>query len=161
MQPVFIFSNNQKQLKDFCKTAFLHDIKAENEFFSHKTLDIHTSTIPVDILSKKAIIVFLDVTENFCEMQIEKGAVCLVESGNKTAMQILADNKNTAIVCGGPQDTVSFSSIHEKKISVCLQRNIKSVSGKRIEPSECIYNTNGDESIGTVLLAAALNMVLG
>ena len=75
MQPVFIFSNNQKQLKDFCKTAFLHDIKAENEFFSHKTLDIHTSTIPVDILSKKAIIVFLDVTENFCEMQIEKGAL--------------------------------------------------------------------------------------
>lgn len=160
MQPVFIFSSNAEQLKSFCKIAFSHNVKSENEFFSHKTLDIHITNSPFNILSKNAVVVFLDITDVFNEMQIEKGAICIVESGNKTAMQILANNKNTAIICGGPQDTISFSSIHEKNIAVCLQRSIKSVGGKKIEPCEYIYATSGDESIGTVLLAAALSIVL-
>ncbi len=160
MQPVFIFSSNQEQLKSFCQTAFSHNITSQNQFFSHKTLDIHTSNLPINILAKKAVVVFLDVQDNFTGMQIAKSTVCIVESNNKTAMKILANNKNTAIVCGGPQDTISFSSIHEKKVAICLQRSIKSVGGKKIEPCEYIFTTNGDESLGTVLLSAALKMVL-
>ncbi len=159
MQTVFVFSTNANELKSFCKSAFGRHLCGKDEFFHYKTLDVHIASRALDIHSKKAIIIFLDVDESFEKMQVENGAICIVESGNKNAMSLLARNKCSAIVCGGPHDTISFSSIQNDSIVICQQRCIHTIDGKKIEPCEYIFTPSEDMSIGTALLVAALKTV--
>ncbi len=161
LQSVFIFSNDKKQLNIFCKNSFNKTFKGKNLFFSYKSLNIHISDVPIDLFSKNSVVIFLDVSKEFEDMYIEKDSLCIVESENHTAMKILAKNKATAIVCGNNKtDTISLSSIKENGIIVCQQRIIKTVYGKHIEPCEFAYNASVLSSIPTVLLSAALSIVI-
>ena len=89
-------------------------------------------------------------------------AVIIANALNKEQMEILSHRNNNVITCGNLiMDTVSYTSITDEEITVCLGRTVVSLDGKDIQPFEKPVHIHGDDRIYPVLAASALRIFLG
>ena len=73
----------------------------------------------------------------------------------------LLDNLNLMLITYGHNQkaTVTTSSIGENKAMICLQRNIKNIYGKDIEPQEIELDIEEDVSDDAIMELAILNLL--
>lgn len=83
----------------------------------------------------KKIIIFSSNTHK-ANVTIPKNSICICNSSNKKALDMLIGKDVTVITCGMQKsDTVTFSSM-EGDYLISLQREICDINGKTIEPLE-------------------------
>lgn len=74
--------------------------------------------------------------------------ITIVNSSNKVALNYLSKQQLEAISCStSSKDTVSISSLDENKATLTLLRNVKSISGKVIEPNDYIVPINAKKNL--------------
>jgi hypothetical protein len=92
-------------------------------------------------INSAGIIVFqsdLVITE---DLKINGNAVCVINSSNKNNKEYICSNSLPTVTCGlSDKDTFTISGISEEQAAVSLQRPIKTLSGKMIEPCEFVIN---------------------
>lgn len=92
-------------------------------------------------INSPGIIVFqsdLVITE---DLKIDGDAVCVINSSNKNNKEYICSNSLPTVTCGlSEKDTFTISGISEDQVAVSLQRTIKTLSGKMIEPCEFVIN---------------------
>lgn len=99
-----------------------------------------------------------DISENSV-LEIPDNYIGIVYSGDSTALQLLQKNNITTITCGMSNlDTIILSSAKERTASVCVQREIITLSGKIIEVGE--YPIRLKNKITDYALLAAIGILL-
>ena len=91
-----------------------------------------------------------------------KNIVGIVYSSDKAALQLFKDTNISVITCGmAEEDTISLSSIKDDSAIVSINRKIKSLKGKIIEPQEHKLNINAPLNDYSLLVATALVLSSG
>ena len=86
--------------------------------------------------------------------------VPVFQADNSTAARILKNTECAAISCGmSSQDTVSISSITDRKICLSLQREIETLHGCKIDEGEIILHTE-QKCTPFVAAAACVSLLL-
>ena len=109
----------------------------------------------------KGILLFFSEPPRNTQLNLSNRLLGLCETSNKTALQLLMNNGNPVITYGlASTDTVTASSFSETTTQIALQREIRTLSGQKLEPFEfSLYNEN--YSLSTRLLLGALQITLG
>lgn len=161
MQPIIVFYSDKRELAEFTNGAFGKRIE-KNTFFTYKNLDILTTDNPTDIKNPFTVTVLLELNEKFKDTYLDKNGLYIVESDNTAALELLAKNGASAVVCGSsPLCTVSLSSVQNGYVSISLQRTVTAYDGKKTEPQEYRQKINSHGSLNTVLLVATFLAVVG
>ena len=101
----------------------------------------------------KKIIIFSSNTHK-TNVTIPKNSICICNSSNKKALDMLIGKDVTVITCGMQKsDTVTFSSM-EGDYLISLQREICDIKGKVIEPLEFSSLFKAADSTSLLLLNA-------
>lgn len=68
---------------------------------------------------------------------VPEGFFCVMSSVSACAARILRDSRATAITCGtGSRDTLSLAALEPDFAAVSLQRNLRTLGGKLLEPRD-------------------------
>ncbi len=115
-----------------------------------------------EIQIEKGIAVFLTNTERFLNQKLPVGIIGICEENNNNALEILRQNKVSAICCGlGSKNSITLSSIGSDYLYTCLQRTIQSNNGKIIEQGEFKIKLNKDYLPFSVMASAATLLLEG
>ena len=99
-----------------------------------------------------------EISENSI-LEIPDNYIGVVYSGDSTALRLLQKNNITAITCGMSNlDTLILSSVGDNTASVCVQRQIITLSGKVIEAGD--YPIRLKDKITDYALLAAIGILL-
>ena len=105
------------------------------------------------------IIVMIGEAGKSCVLDIPKSFMGIAYSKDLGSLELLKNNDITTLTCGMSSDnTIILSSVGENTASVCLQRSIKTLDGKIIEPQE--YPVHLVEKITDYALMAAFGILL-
>lgn len=103
------------------------------------------------------IFVFDEDTEIIIPDILCENAVAIINSSSRNQISQFVNTNISVITCGSSQkDTFTYSSYTDDKIVVSLQRSIKSISGKIIEPFELPVLNNEKNNIFSVLAYIAV-----
>lgn len=92
-------------------------------------------------IHSSGIIVFQSDSVVTEDLKIDGDAVCVINSSNKNNSEYICSNSIPTVTCGlSDKDTFTISGISEDQAAVSLQRPIKTLSGKIIEPCEFVIN---------------------
>ena len=128
-------------------------IKILNRLLSFLKTDVQT-----EIFSKK----FADIAivRTAADAERVNAGILLVNSDDKNLTAALSGKNRKIITCGfSSRSTVTLSSVSEKCFVVCLQRSVKSISGKTLSPLEIPVELCGlefDEISILMMITAAL-----
>ena len=149
MIPIVVFSGGKviEQLKrameDFFTVSIISD--RQIQLFSSSELLIVQSTKSDIYVECNGVLVILDQ----CDANIEKfsGFAVIVDNIKKSPLIASVNEKAQYITCGmSGRDTINFSSIDEREVSVSLMRDIKDINGNIIEPFEVSISSKSDIS---------------
>ncbi len=161
MRPIIVFYTDKQELSEFTSGAFGKKID-KNTFFTHNNLDVLITDNPTDIKTPFAVTVFLGLGENFKGTHLDRNGLYIVDSDDTTALELLAANGASAVVCGSSAlCTVSLSSIQNGYVSISLQRAVTTYDGRKTEPQEYRQKIDSHGSLNTILLVAAFLAVIG
>lgn len=110
------------------------------------TTDIGNQTQTITIEDTKTnefneVVVFRSDFNNLKAFDICTNAVCVVNSCSKNNIEYICKSGMNAVTCGlSDKDTFTISGISEEQAAVSLQRTLKTVSGKTIQPCEYVFN---------------------
>lgn len=87
----------------------------------------------------------------------------LIINSDSVDWNVIKKEEPLAIITYGyhSKDTVTFSSLTEKNIQICLQRNIPIEKGEWIEPQEISLNKNKNDQIEDLLVYGILKILYG
>lgn len=110
------------------------------------------------IEDSKGIVIFISPNGLNNDIVIPKSFVAITESDNQTALSILLNNETKTITCGmSSTDTLTLSSISDDTRTICLQRELETLSGKTVEPFEfSIKNCFSTDEFGLLAARAVL-----
>lgn len=106
-------------------------------------LIIETDTLKF-IESSNTIVLFKNSINQDIDLKIENNTKIIVFSQNSKAINFLSKSKLQNIITFGYRstDSITASSFNDTKKIICLQRQIKSISNKIIDPFEfCVKET--------------------
>lgn len=108
-------------------------------------LIVETNTIKF-IESSNTIIIFKNIISNDIDFEIKNKVKIIVFSQNAKAITFLSNAKLQNIITFGYKstDTLTASSFNNKKKMISLQREIKAINGKIIEPFEFSVKEKGE-----------------
>lgn len=115
---------------------------------------INVSGISIKDSSKKIVLLAQSYYKN---INIRAKDICIVNSTDKKALQILKDCNSPVVTCGfNSSDTITFSSLSKENI-VALQRSIETTKGNILEPNEfksmvTTQNNNNELMLNALLL---------
>lgn len=96
------------------------------------------------------------------QLSVSQRVVSIVNEGNEKALHMLKNSLVPTLTCGmSPKDTLTLSSISESSAVVSLQREIKDLSNKVIEPCEIKINIEDRFSDYELLSACAILLLAG
>ena len=137
----------------FSKKESILISKDKINIFGKKYL-INFSGIPIKNSSRKIVLLAKDFYEG---IDITDEDICIVNSTDKKALQILKKCNSPVITCGfNSSDTLTFSSLSKDTI-VSLQRGVETSQEKKLEPNEfksmfTTQNKNNELLINALLL---------
>lgn len=165
MQTVFIMCD-----KNSSTYSQIIEILKEYNFSiidDNKAILNHGSKVAVKITSQKQItttdsLLLVLNSKSFTLPKFIGNIKVICESANIKALNFLKNSEMSVIIVGTSKtDTVTFSSISTTKALISVQRSIKNINGKIIEPCEISVNFKRKYSNSAVICAAALLLVLG
>lgn len=113
-------------------------------------------------INKGAVVFMPDIPVFKNNFHAPEHFYAIVDPSNEEAIEIIRKNNMQAITCGLSQkDTFTFSSIDQDKAVVSLQRELFSLDGGYVEPSEipvCFHKMDSDYG---VLSSIAVLMLSG
>ncbi len=93
---------------------------------------------------------------------VSGNVTALADSNCPDQLVKLAEKKIRTVACGlSSKDTVTFSSFHENRVSVSLQRTVKRPDGKVVEPMEVTLELGFPYNPLSVLFYTAAVMICG
>ena len=114
-----------------------------------------------DININKGVVIIADQNKRLKNVKLSKSLTGICSDENLTALNIFKKNCLPIITCGmGSKNTVTVSSISEKSLMLSLQRNIRDINGKVIEPLEIKAEKKG-ESFFPIMAAETAKLILG
>lgn len=114
-----------------------------------------TKEIEVD-----SAIVILKEDCTFCPKIVSKNSVIIAFSENEKQISSLAKITQPTITCSGQKSTISFSSNSDDSAVITLNRAIKSLSGRIIEPLEFPISVDGKSSLYSLMALTAVQLTL-
>lgn len=91
-----------------------------------------------------------------------KNAVCITDSSNKAALNILKNSECCVIGCSmSGRDTLTISCITDENKLISLQRNIRTLDGDTAEPCEIKIFSSADMPAFTALAVCAVYILCG
>ena len=131
----------------------------ENQIFFLKENAIQNLTnikFSIILIGKK-------ITKNNTEFKaiIEKSDYLIFNTDIKENMELL-DNLTLNLITYGfnSKATITTSSVEEQKMLICLQRGIKNLQGKMLEPQEIEIQTNQEVSSYALMEFISLKVLL-
>lgn len=108
------------------------------------------------------ILVFKNSFKYQNDNYIPKTFTPILDFQNKSAISVLKGSDNIAITCGtSPKATLSIASLDLSGAVVSLQRDIKAISSKIIEPHDFRIKTKGDIGVYPLLAVCAVLLISG
>lgn len=139
MIPIVVFSSSKvaeqlkKAMEDFFTVSIISD--RQTQLFTSSELLIVQRTKNGISVEGDGVLAILGQ----CEANIENfsGFAVITDNVKRTPPIASVNEKTQYITCGmSGMDTVNFSSIDEREVSVSLMRDIKDIHGNIIEPFE-------------------------
>ena len=123
-------------------------------------LIIDTDVMPITQIGMKDIMIFKNEIPDLLNITLPKMFCAVVESTNTNAISLLNNSKIEVVTCGlSNKDTLTFSSAIEDRIVISLQRSLKNVFEKIIEPNEIPMNLP-DDIDRYAILSAVVTLIL-
>ena len=143
-------AKNENRLKHVFKEAssvsrifYLHETNIDNV----KNIKFETILIGKEIEDKK------EQVRNL----VQHAKYLILNSDRKENVAILENLKLNLITYGfGSKCTITASSIEDEQVMICLQRGVKSPSGKMLEPQEFKLKIETEVDTYTIMEEAAL-----
>lgn len=135
-----------KEASSTSRTFYLHEANIDNV----KNIKFETILIGKEIEEKK------EQVRNL----VQNAKYLILNSDRKENVAILENLNLNLITYGfGSKCTITASSIEEEQVMVCLQRGIKSPSGKMLEPQEIEMKLEQEGDSYTSMEEAALMLL--
>ena len=139
----------------FCSGNSLYETGCGKSVYIWRTDVLHS-------LGAEDCIIVLGENVNTVPSFLPHSALIIANALNKEQMEILSHRNNNVITCGNlVMDTVSYTSITDEEITVCLGRAVVLPDGTEIQPFEKPVRKSSDDRIYPVLAASALRIALG
>ena len=124
------------------------------QLISSKILPIFKSSNPIIIFKNSC-----KLTSPSCN--IPDGSICILDPQNINAINHLSNKNITAISCGtSNKDTINIASLSFPKAVISLQRTIKNIHNKSVEPKDIILDLKAEYNTYSILSACALILLL-
>ena len=121
---------------------------------------LDTELLPSTQIGSKDIMIFKNEIPSLVNIFLPKIFCAVVESTNKKAISLLNDSVTEVVTCGmSNKDTFTVSSVIDDRIVISLQRTIKNVHEKIVEPIEVPINLSS-EIDQIALLSAVIALIL-
>lgn len=121
-----------------------------------------SKTKPCKLRLNKAAVIFCVKNDKFKNQLLPKGVIGICEENDRIALEIMAKSDTPVITCGMNQkNTVTLSSLNGNVWLISLQRNIYSLSGKKIVPSEFKIKLKKQYNPFSVLAAVTVLLMNG
>ena len=147
MIPIVVFSSVKvaeqlkKGLEDFFSVSLISERRTE--LYTNSELLILQSYKTDISLDCDGILVLLDRSE--VNIESFSGFAVIIDGLISSPKITSVDEKTQYITCGmSGRDTVNFSSIYEREVSVSLMRDIKDIYGNTVEPFEVSITSKTD-----------------
>ena len=115
-----------------------------------------------EILLNKGIVVFTEKSHHFKEQKLPIGIIGVCEENDRSAFEILKNNRNAVITCGiNNKNTITLSSIGENTLLATLQRSIYDIGGNFLEPCEFKITLSENYSPFSVMSATVILLYHG
>ncbi len=114
-----------------------------------------------DITLDKGIIIMTDEGKCFQSLKLNKDIIGICSDTNSSALSLFKRNGLPIITCGtGSKNTLTVSSIREKSLMLSLQRSIKDLKGRIIEPLEIKTECDAEDCF-SVMAVTAVRLIYG
>jgi len=114
-----------------------------------------------DVSINNGIIIITDKSKCFNKLKLNNDIIGICSDENSEALSFFKKNGLPIITCGtGNKNTVTVSSIKEKSLMLSLQRSIRDLKGRIIEPLEIRVECNGEDCF-SVMAATAVSLICG
>ncbi len=149
MQLIAIVSKNEDKVREYIKLN--EKLNMDNVFFINDKSMNNVKNI------KFEIILILDdkydiENEGVLQKIILNSKYLIIQSEIQDKLNFIEEKSINVITFGfNHKSTVTASSTELENMMLCIQRSIKSVKGKIIEPQEILVNTNSED----------INMIMG
>lgn len=115
-----------------------------------------------EVALKKGILVFKNSYRPTPNILIPPEFLCVFESHNQYAAEVLKKVGASAAVCGlSARETLSISSLDYESAVLSLLRNVKTIQGNLLEPHDFEVKTNREISPRHMLVTAMVLLLLG
>ena len=144
-------------LSNFLVENYKETFKTNNE-----NIKLFSQNVLPHFESKRPIIIF----KNSCSLSIlhnniPESSICILNPQNLNAINQLSNKNITALSCGmSNKDTLNISSINYPKAVVSLQRTIKNIHNKTVEPKDIIIDLQNEYDPYSILASCALFLLL-
>lgn len=110
----------------------------------------------------KGILLFKNSIRQKTPAYIPSGFLCVLESKNTKAAEILSGTNAAVVTCGtGPKDTLSIAGLENSCAAVSLQRNLVTLSGNVLEPHDFNVRLSQPRSPYQILFVSAVLLISG
>lgn len=143
MHLVGVISKNKEMIK------FLN-----NEVYEKKVefIELNAKTIE-NFKNVKFDVILISNLKNVTEKSVFKkvilnSSISAINTDVKENLELLESVKGTVITYGfNPKATITVSSVNDENISICIQRGIYNIDGKKIEPIEYVEKIDNAKNI--------------
>lgn len=123
---------------------------------------LYESTEIPKISMEKGILVFKNKLAGTTPAEVPEHFVCVIDSGNASAAQLLCGSKAAVITCGtGPTDTLSLAGLDAVSACVSLQRNLVTLDGNILEPHDFSVKLSRGKTPEQILAVSAVLLLSG
>lgn len=120
---------------------------------------LYNSDKPKEIKVDSAIIILKEDCV-FCPKIVSQNSAIIAFSENEKQISSLSNITQPVITCSGQKSTISFSSNSDDSAVITLNRAIKSLSGRIIEPLEFPIRIDGKNSLYSLMVLTAVQLML-
>ena len=140
--------------------TLLSDGKIERRGTGEELIVFQTKSFVQDYSGPLVIILNEDYKKGGLKGQFPE-AVCIISSSCKAAIADMSELKIPTFTCGMREtDALCASSVTQEGIMVCLQREIETVSGKKVEPFEAYIKEVGPGAVFAAEAAMLADILL-
>lgn len=142
----------------YSSADFLEEFGAENRFFLYDCEFLPQIRIP------KGIVIFKNSVKMQRQFFLPPGFVCVLESKNTKAAEMLGGSLSAAVTCGtSPRDTISVAALENNLGSamLSLQRSLKTLDGQILEPHDFQTVFKEQKSPSQILFISAALLISG
>lgn len=146
----------------YCIGVISKDIELINELIKdNKVIIITKNNVSKYVDNKLDILIIEEKMLNNKEIELLCNNSKYILIQDNVNINIKLQNKVNVITFGfNHKSTVTISSIDDEKVIICIQRNIKTLKNKLIEPQEIIIKNSREYNINSGIIQKIIQEIL-